>query len=487
MHQDPYAHTVYNNHNISVPALNPIDLYSRPQTYVQNYVTENPQNLVVQRQFDNPSPYTEDMKKIRQDPIKKNDVKPQPKENLKPTDQNKMYYNYANDYVIVEKNENDSSSHNKLTEELAMSIKGEYLCYKCNEIFPSKRVLKQHAKLCDNPEGADVEKLGKFTCSQCAYRCQSVAILKIHERTHTGEKPYACTFCEYKSGQKNNVAKHILVHMKQKPFACQYCEYRCAQKNNLVVHERTHTGDKPFACPYCDYRTVQKPNLVKHMYLHTDQKPFSCDLCNYRCVQKANLTKHKQRHLNEKEGEKIGDFKNQIKPYKPRQKSVKCQLCPYRCVQKASLEKHMQYKHVDECPDNLDCGLNLMKSELNKTDYQIQVNNHSAVRDHGHDPSEVSNRNHSEVSNHNHSEIGNHNHSIIGNGNHSETASHVNSEVSVHNPSEVIHHNNCGDVNNHNHSEVINHDHNNEHGLNLMKNGHDEHASIFRKGEKGCV
>ncbi|XP_023944383.2 zinc finger protein 567 [Bicyclus anynana] len=371
IHQEPlYTHPVYNNQNLPVPALNPIDIYSRPQNYVQNYITENPQNLVMQRQFENASPYTEDLKKLRQDSIKKNDVKTaQPKENLKPTDQNKIYYGYVNDYAIVEKNENDSSSHNKLTEELAMSIKGEYICYKCNEVFPSKRVLKQHAKLCDNAEGADLEKLGKFTCSQCAYRCQSPAILKIHERTHTGEKPYACTFCDYKSGQKNNVAKHILVHMKQKPFGCQYCDYRCAQKNNLVVHERTHTGDKPFACPYCDYRTVQKPNLVKHMYLHTDQKPFSCDLCNYRCVQKANLTKHKQRHMNEKDGEKV-DVKMQMKPYKPRQKSVKCPLCSYRCVQKSSLEKHMQYKHVDavDCQENLDCGLNLMKSVCDKND-----------------------------------------------------------------------------------------------------------------------
>ncbi|CAH2236923.1 jg23377 [Pararge aegeria aegeria] len=381
-HEVLYTHSVYNNHSLPVPALNPIDLYSRPQNYVQNYVAENPQNLVVHRQFENSSPYTEDLKKIRHDSVKKHDVKTaQPKENLKPTDQNKMYYGY--DYVIVEKNENDSSSNNKLTEELAMGIKGEYLCYKCNEMFPSKRVLKQHAKLCENADGTELEKLGKFTCSQCAYRCQSPAILKIHERTHTGEKPYACTFCDYKSGQKNNVAKHILVHMKQKPFGCQYCDYRCAQKNNLVVHERTHTGDKPFACPYCDYRTVQKPNLVKHMYLHTDQKPFSCDLCNYRCVQKANLTKHKQRHMNEKDGDKV-DIKTQIKPYKPRQKSVKCPLCSYRCVQKSSLEKHMQYKHVDavECQDNLDCGLNLMKSVCdNKTDHHSEVTNHDHHND----------------------------------------------------------------------------------------------------------
>ncbi|CAK1546519.1 unnamed protein product [Leptosia nina] len=332
LHPD-HIYSVYNN----------LELYQRPPNYIQNFVNnevarDDPQNLVVHRQYDTPSPYDDELKKIRQDGGAKYEMAKHedPKENLKPNE-NKIFY--------YEKNENDSSLNNKISDDLSMNIKGQYSCFKCKEVLPSKRVLKQHAKSCENGLTVEeLEKLGKFSCSQCAYRCQSPAILKIHERTHSGEKPYACTFCDYKSGQKNNVAKHILVHMKQKPFRCQFCEYRCAQKNNLVVHERTHTGYKPFACPFCEYRTVQKPNLVKHMYLHTDQKPFSCDMCSYRCVQKTNLTKHKQRHINEKEGEKI-DIKIQNKPYRPRQKSVKCPYCPYKCVQKSSLEKHLLFKH----------------------------------------------------------------------------------------------------------------------------------------------
>ncbi|XP_038220013.1 uncharacterized protein LOC119838233 [Zerene cesonia] len=341
-----HLYSVYNNH-LPIQALNSLELYHRQPNYVQNYaasdvVRENPQNLVVNRQYENSSPYAEELKKIQEGGKIEMSKHEEPKENQKPNDQNKIF-----NYQFYEKSENDSSVNNKINDDPAMNIKGEYSCFKCKEIFPSKRVLKQHTKSCENGVSvSDLEKLGKFSCSQCAYRCQSPAILKIHERTHSGEKPYACTFCDYKSGQKNNVAKHILVHMKQKPFRCQFCEYRCAQKNNLVVHERTHTGYKPFACPFCDYRTVQKPNLVKHMYLHTDQKPFSCDMCSYRCVQKTNLTKHKQRHLNEKDGEKI-DLKSQSKPYRPRQKSVTCPYCPYKCVQKSSLEKHVQFKHTD--------------------------------------------------------------------------------------------------------------------------------------------
>lgn len=361
----------YNVH-ANLPALNSIDLYSRSQNYAQNFtsIRENPQNLVVHRQFDNNSSYQEDFKKLRQDGEghnggQQNDGKQkveQPKENLKPTDQNKIYYAEYNPNYSEAKGESDAGIHNKISEDVSLNIKGQYICYKCNEVFPSKRGLKHHSKNCSDNEHI-VEKIGKFSCTQCAYRCQSPAILKIHERTHSGEKPFSCTFCDYKSGQKNNVAKHILVHMKEKPFRCQYCDYKCAQKNNLVVHERTHTGYKPFACPFCDYRTVQKPNLVKHMYLHTDQKPFSCDMCNYRCVQKTNLTKHKLRHLNEREGDKM-EVKNQLKPYRPRQKSVKCPLCAYRCVQKSSMEKHMQFKHGQEYTEMFDEDQGEMKEDF---------------------------------------------------------------------------------------------------------------------------
>lgn len=194
---------------------------------------------------------------------------------------------------------------------------------------------------------------GKFACDDCPYSCQSSAILKIHERTHSGVKPFSCNFCHYKSGQKNNVAKHILVHMKEKPFRCQYCDYKCAQKNNLVVHERTHTGEKPFICTFCEYKTVQKPNLVKHMYLHTNEKPYSCDVCEYRCVQKTNLMKHKQKHSTEKPFEcsecdykstqKANLNKHQILHMK--NKPFQCEICAFQCAQKCNLAKHRLSKH----------------------------------------------------------------------------------------------------------------------------------------------
>lgn len=279
-------------------------------------------------------------------------------------DKSNLGFKDENSYRDSDKNQytNDETTYKSLINAEYANIKGEYVCWKCKNVFSTKRDLKHHSKHCKTPEnvsedtifrgntseGQTESKSAKFQCDLCPYKCQSPAILKIHERTHSGEKPYSCKFCDYKSGQKNNVAKHILVHMKEKPFRCQYCEYRCAQKNNLVVHERTHTGFKPFACTFCDYKTVQKPNLVKHMYLHTNQKPFSCDICNYRCVQKTNLIKHKQKHVGEK-------YPNGAYVAAPKPKTFRCDLCTYRCVQKTSLDRHRQNKH------------NIIKSETSES------------------------------------------------------------------------------------------------------------------------
>jgi KRAB domain-containing zinc finger protein len=47
-------------------------------------------------------------------------------------------------------------------------------------------------------------------------------------------------------------------------FACDLCGRHFAWKSQLVVHQRTHSGEKPFGCDLCGYRCSEKSSLDRH-------------------------------------------------------------------------------------------------------------------------------------------------------------------------------------------------------------------------------
>ncbi|KAA0186573.1 hypothetical protein HAZT_HAZT004258, partial [Hyalella azteca] len=64
------------------------------------------------------------------------------------------------------------------------------------------------------------------------------------------------------------------VREPKKMLSCSYCSYKTSVKTNLRVHERTHTGEKPYTCPHCDYRSCQASNLKSHLIRHATDIPW---------------------------------------------------------------------------------------------------------------------------------------------------------------------------------------------------------------------
>ena len=51
-------------------------------------------------------------------------------------------------------------------------------------------------------------------------------------------------------------------------YACNSCGKRFTRPSHVEIHQRIHTGHRPYQCKHCDYSCAQQGNLKYHMSSH---------------------------------------------------------------------------------------------------------------------------------------------------------------------------------------------------------------------------